>query len=118
MFKIQMIDMDGARLVVLREQDYNELTKAAGRASEGDGLPKFPKADKDGNVPALEYGRVSIARDIIRQRKELGLSQQELAKLAGVRQETVSRIETGKHSAGVRTIDLFAKVFAKAKSSR
>ncbi len=98
----------------MTERDYNDLTKAAGRASVDDGLPAFPQADKDGNMPAVEYARVSIARDIIRQRRELGLSQQDLANLAGVRQETISRIETGKHSAGVETIDKLAKAFKKA----
>ena len=48
---------------------------------------------------------VSIARDIIRQRRELGLTQAQLAKLAGIRQETLSRLESGKHKPNVRTIE-------------
>ena len=35
----------------------------------------------------------------------LNLSQQQLARLAGVRQETISRLETGKHTADPRTMD-------------
>ena len=57
------------------------------------------KPDKNGRVPALEYARISLARDLIRDRKAVGLSQQKLAALAGIRQETLSRIETGKHTA-------------------
>jgi transcriptional regulator with XRE-family HTH domain len=38
-----------------------------------------------------------------------GLSRQQLAKLAGVRQETISRIESGKHPATVRVIDKLEK---------
>ncbi len=118
MFRTQTIDIEGTRLVVMTERDYNDLAKAAGRASDDDGLPAFPAADKDGNMPAVEFARVSIARDIIRQRRELGLSQQDLADLAGVRQETISRIETGKHSAGVPTIDKLARAFKKAGRKR
>ncbi|HRJ49840.1 MAG: helix-turn-helix transcriptional regulator [Phycisphaeraceae bacterium] len=118
MFRTQTIEIGGARLVVMTERDYADLTKAAGRASVDDGLPTFPKADKDGNIPALEYGRVSIARDIIRERRELGLSQQDLADLAGVRQETISRLETGKHSAGVATIEKIERAFKKAAKAK
>lgn len=118
MFRTQTIDVGGARLVVMTEHDYAELTKAAGKASVDDGLPEFPKADKDGNMPAVEYARVSIARDIIRQRRELGLSQQELAHIAGIRQETISRLETGKHSAGKGTIDKLDRAFKKAAKAQ
>lgn len=36
---------------------------------------------------------------------ELGLTQTELAKLAGIRQETLSRLEFGKHKPNVRTVE-------------
>ena len=42
--------------------------------------------------------RASIARELIRRRAAAGWSQSELARRAGVRQETISRIETGKHT--------------------
>jgi transcriptional regulator with XRE-family HTH domain len=51
----------------------------------------------------------------------LGLTQQALAKLAGVRQETLSRLESGKHSPTVRTvekIDRALKRFAGKGKSR
>lgn len=65
-------------------------------------LPPLPTPDAD--VPAVEYARASLARKIIRARSEVGLTQQELADAAGVRVETVCRIETGKHTASVPTI--------------
>ena len=40
--------------------------------ASGSRFPRLPKPDGDGNVPALEYVRASIARDIIRERKGLG----------------------------------------------
>ena len=71
----------------------------------GEELPPLPKPDRHGRVPALAYARASLARDLIRARKSVGLSQQQLADLAGIRQETVSRLETGKHTGNARTVD-------------
>src|SRR5437016_3819078 len=68
-------------------------------------LPAFPEPNADGNYPAIEFARVSIARKIIERRRALGISQQKLAELAGVRQETISRLESGKHSPTIRTVD-------------
>ena len=67
-----------------------------------------------GNVPALEYVRASIARDIIRERRALGLTQEQLAKLSGVRQETICRLETGQHSPTVRTIEKIERALKRA----
>jgi DNA-binding XRE family transcriptional regulator len=78
--------------------------------AEDDALPPLPKPDKHGRFPALEYARISLARDLIRDRKGVGLSQQRLADLAGIRQETLSRIETGRHTASQKTIDKIMKV--------
>ncbi|MGD0382223.1 MAG: helix-turn-helix transcriptional regulator [Thermoguttaceae bacterium] len=82
-------------------------------------LPAYPPADKKGNLPALDYCRVSIARDIIKERQALGLTQEQLAKLAGLRQETLSRLESGKHSPTVRTVDKIDQALKRyAKSKR
>lgn len=72
---------------------------------ERSALPEYPPADAEGNRPALEFARVSIARTIIEERRAAGLSQEELARRAGVRQETISRLESGKHSPTVRTVE-------------
>ncbi len=67
-------------------------------------LPALPAADENGQYPAIETARVIIARQIIRGRKAAAWTQAELAARAGVRQETISRIETGKHSPGLKTM--------------
>jgi DNA-binding XRE family transcriptional regulator len=67
-------------------------------------LPSLPQADEKGQYPAIETARVIIARQVIRGRKAAGWTQAELAARAGVRQETISRIETGKHSPGLKTM--------------
>lgn len=114
----QTIQIAGKRLVVMEESEYERLCRLAGRAVEDDALPPLPKPDKHGRVPAIEYTRISIARDIIRERKALGLSQQALAELAGVRQETLSRIETGKHTATVQTINKIDRALKRAAARR
>ena len=68
-------------------------------------LPALPKPDRHGRFLALQYARISLARDLIRDRKGVGLTRQRLADLAGIRQETLSRIETGKHVANQRTVE-------------
>ena len=69
---------------------------------------------KRATFPALEYVRASIARDIIRERKALGLTQEQLAKLSGVRQETICRLETGLHSPTVRTVEKIERALKRA----
>ncbi len=116
----QHLEIDGKRYVLLPERDYESL---CGRAAESvalddSDLPALPKPDKQGRFPALEYTRISLARDIIRDRKAAGLTQQQLADLAGTRQETISRMESGKHPAAARTVDKIEKALQKALKKR
>jgi DNA-binding XRE family transcriptional regulator len=117
MIALQRIVVEGKRFVLLPESEYDRL---CGRASEtvpldDAGLPPLPKPDKNGRFPAVQYARVSLARDIIRDRKAIGLTQTQLARLAGIRQETLSRIESGRQSAAVKTVERIERALAKAK---
>jgi DNA-binding XRE family transcriptional regulator len=76
--------------------------------------PPFPHVATDGTSDAIEFARASIARRLIADRRNAGLSQQQLAKLAGVRRETISRIESGKQTATVRVIDKLDKAIRRA----
>ena len=67
-------------------------------------LPALPAADANGHYPVIETVRAIIARQVIRARKAAGWTQTELASRARVRQETISRIETCKHSPGLKTM--------------
>lgn len=103
----------------MSEGDYEALRRAAeSRVGVEDDLPEFPKPFKDGSVPASEFTRVAIARDIILARRAVGLSQQALADLAGVRQETLSRIETAKNAVSVPTIEKIDRALKKAERAR
>jgi ribosome-binding protein aMBF1 (putative translation factor) len=99
---VQQLVLDGREYVVVRKTDWQRIAGARGDAAE---LPPLPPVNERGNRDAIAYARASIAREIIRDRKERGLSQEQLAKLAGVRQETISRIETCKVSPTRRIIE-------------
>lgn len=119
MVEMQRIEIAGHRLVLLEEKEYERLCREAGREVPGeDTLPALPKPDASGRFPALEYTRVQFARNLIRERKALGLSQQALAKLAGIRQETLSRLEGGKHSISGKTATKLEKALAAEQKRR
>src|ERR1700682_669703 len=102
----QTIVVDGKPYVLLPRDEYERLTTLAKAAD----LPAFPKPDAEGNYPAVEYARASLARKIIRDRTAVGLSQRQWALRAGVRVETLCRIETGKHTPSVATIEKLDRV--------
>ncbi len=106
----QTILLEGKPYVVLPREEYDRLTTLA-KAGE---LPPLPEADAQGNYPAVEYARASLARKIIRDRVAAGLSQRDLAERAGVRVETLCRIETGKHVPSVPTIDKLDRALKQA----
>jgi predicted transcriptional regulator len=78
----------------------------------------FPECDDYGHYPAVAYGRVSIARDIIKGRLKDGLTQKALANLAGIRVETLCRIETGKHTPSVTTIERIERALSPVKRKK
>ena len=116
MLGLQRIEVAGRRFVLLEESDYERLCREAGEAmADDDALPPLPLHDANGRFPAVEYTRISLARNLIRDRKSVGLSQERLAELAGIRQETVSRLESGKNSATPGTIAKIDRVIVAAR---
>jgi DNA-binding XRE family transcriptional regulator len=106
----QSIQFDGKPYVILPRDEYDRLTTLAKAAD----LPALPEPNANGNYPAVEYARTSLARKIIRDRVAAGLTQRELAHRAGVRVETLCRIETGKHTPSVATIDKLDRALRQA----
>ena len=111
--KTQLLELAGEPFVLLERGEYERL-KTLAKAGE---IPAAPKADKDGNFPAVPYARASIARSIIRDRAKLGLSQKALADRAGIRVETLCRIETGKNTPSIRTIEKIDTALKKASKA-
>ena len=100
----------GKRFVVLPEAEYERLS---GEKLGGAPLPPLPRPDAGGNVPAIAYARASLARKLIAGRTRAGWSQAELARRAGVRPETVNRIERAKNTPDESTFAKLAKALGK-----
>jgi transcriptional regulator with XRE-family HTH domain len=98
--KHRTVTRNGKQYVVVEDADFAKLAEGA----DVENLPAFPPVDANGNSPAIEFARVSIARQLITERRAAGLSQAELARRAGIRVETLSRLENAKHSADVATM--------------
>jgi ribosome-binding protein aMBF1 (putative translation factor) len=103
------LSMNGKTFVLVPEREYRSMTAA--RAVR----PEFPAADAEGNFPALQTGRVSIAREIIRRREGVGLSQKALAAAAGIRVETLNRIENARVTADTATIAKIDRALKRAE---
>jgi ribosome-binding protein aMBF1 (putative translation factor) len=86
------------------------------RLTDDGGLPPLPPVNSDGTSNAVEFARAAIARRVIVERRKSGMSQRELAKISGVRQETISRIESGKNTATVRVIDKLEKALHRGRA--
>ncbi|MGD0137402.1 MAG: helix-turn-helix domain-containing protein [Tepidisphaeraceae bacterium] len=108
----QMVKIEGKELVILSRSDFDALMERAGV------MPRLPKAAKDGSVPAVEFATVDIAREVVRRRIAAGMTQQELAKRVGVRPETISRLEAGKHIPQIETMERIDRVLPSLKRPR
>jgi DNA-binding XRE family transcriptional regulator len=82
-----------------------EFPQLTGHTSEPSIPPEMPKPDQHGHSPARQTLRALIAREIADRRSKAGFTQAQLAELAGVRTETISRLESGKHAPNVQTVD-------------
>jgi DNA-binding XRE family transcriptional regulator len=108
------INMGGKRFVIVPEEEYERMASVTRELTEAQG-PALPTPDAHGNVPAAAYMRAGLARRIIHRRRQAGLSQKELARLAGVRVETLCRIEKGKINPTTLTFEKITRALDKAR---
>jgi len=107
------LKIKGERFVIVPEGEYEKLLS---RADGEPDLPPLPKPLPNGNFPAVPYARASLARKLIRDRRAAGLAQAELARLAGIRVETLNRIERLKMTPSIATVEKIDRALAKAET--
>jgi DNA-binding XRE family transcriptional regulator len=107
---LQTITRNGKKFVLVEEAEYRRL--------RGHSAPALPEADARGEVPAVAYARASLARKFAAARKAAGLTQGELAKLAGVRIETVNRLENAMHVPDLRTVTKIDRALRRVAAGR
>jgi len=92
------VELDGVRYVILRESLFAELCRRAG-VEERRSPP-----EEVGVAPGFDLDRASLAEKLRRRRRAAGLSQAELARRAGIRPETLNRIERGRTTPDFATV--------------
>jgi len=111
------LQISGKRFVVVPETEYDHLRQRAAVAGDVE-LPELPGKLPSGNYPAVQALRVGLARKLIKRRWAVGLSQAEIARRAGIRPETLNRIEKAKVTADTATVTKVARVLDKAERER
>ena len=93
----QRIELEGIGYVVMRESDFQRLCKMAGVEQDDSSAEQSPGM-------GLDLDRASLAERLIKRRRVAGLSQAELARRAGIRPETLNRIERGRTTPDFATV--------------
>ena len=109
------LQVKGERFVIIPEREYDKLLSRGVAGHEPD-LPPLPKPLPDGNYDAIAYARASLARKLILSRRASGLSQAELARRAGIRIETLNRIERLKLTPTIATVEKIDRALVKPRA--
>jgi|SRR5581483_11664761 len=104
MSSVQTLEIRGKKFVLIPESEYRRLTRRTTPA-----IPSMPPLSSDGTYPAAQAMRALMARKIIAARKAVGLTQAELARRAGIRVETLNRLEKGRHTPDLATMNKINK---------
>ena len=80
-------------------------------------LPALPGKLPSGNYPAVEALRADLARDLIKRRWAAHLTQAELARRAGIRHETLNRLERAKVTPDLATVKKIVRALEKAETA-
>jgi len=105
------VELDGIRYVILRESVFAFLCERAG--IQHDRTSNEESLERD-----LDLDRTSLADRLARRRRAAGLSQAELSRRAGIRPETLNRIERGRTTPDFATVRKLVEAMNTAERER
>jgi ribosome-binding protein aMBF1 (putative translation factor) len=88
----QRVQLDGKWYVIIQEDEFRALTQSRNSKI------------KDDTLDAMDISGQRLADRILQRRQDAGLTQKDLAALAGIRVETLNRIEKGRNTPDFKTI--------------
>ena len=88
----QRVQLDGKWYVIVAEDEFRALTQTRSSGKEIDTLDAINMSDQ------------RLADRLLQRRQESGLTQKDLAQLAGIRVETLNRIEKARTTPDFKTI--------------
>jgi len=98
--------LDGVWYVIIKEDEFRALTQA-----------RKPKDGMDA-LDAVNMSDQRLTDRLLQRRQDAGLTQKDLAKLAGVRVETLNRIEKGRTTPDFATIRKLVNAINEYNESR
>jgi DNA-binding XRE family transcriptional regulator len=102
------------KFVMIPQVEYDRLKRRIAVIDDID-MPNLPAKLPSGNYAAIEALRVGLARKLVKRRWAVGLPQAELARRAGIRAETLNRIEKAKVTADTATITKIDRALRQAE---
>jgi DNA-binding XRE family transcriptional regulator len=112
--RYQVLDLNGVRYAVVKEMTLRQLCKKAGAvlldAEAGQASPQA-------GLSALDIDDHILARRLVERRKRVGLTQAELARRAGIRVETLNRVERARTTPDFATVRKLVLAMKKAEAN-
>jgi len=102
----QRVRLDGKWYVIIEETEFRALTQSVNSKSKNDVLDAMNISDQ------------RLADRLLQRRQDAELSQKDLAELAGVRVETLNRIEKGRTTPDFTTIRKLVNAMNEYNESR
>lgn len=109
--KYEVVELDGVRYAILRENLLKELCRRGGTECSSS-QPSTPASELAG----MELDQEKLARRLTARRKRAGLTQAELAGRAGIRVETLNRVERGRTMPDFSTVRKLVVAMSEAEA--
>lgn len=102
------------RFVIVPEAEYERLREVVSELA-GSAASFLPKSTSRGRLPTEQQIRAGLAAELIGERRRIRLSQVELARRAGIRPESLCRIEKGLRTPDIATLNRIRRALKRAE---